>query len=643
MRNRFFFFLDALLLPLASYLAFGVRFEGFQWSDEFTAVLIGFVIASYPVKLLVLYFTGMYRRLWRYASIADLEHTVAACALCALVSLILGAVLLPWLGLIPSRVPLAALLVDAGLMTLFVTGTRFIARSRATRAKRFRRGTERPAIIVGAGHAGLMIARELLENAHLGIHPVGFVDDDRAKHGLRIHNVPVLGAIRDLKRVADSLGVSDVIVAIPSAPGAVIRQIVREASEGGLSTRTVPGLFELVSGEKSVSALRKIEIQDLLRREPIITNTDEVAEIVSGRTVLITGAGGSIGSELCRQLARLQPALIVALGRGENSIFELLQQMRVDFPNVPIEPVIADVRDHMRMQRIFEQYRPFSVFHAAAHKHVPLMEDNVSEAVLNNVLGTRNVVNAAVSVNTDHFVLISTDKAIRPTSVMGASKRIAEYIIHQAAREHPGFVSVRFGNVLGSRGSVVPTFMRQIAAGGPVTITHPDMTRYFMTIPEAVQLVLQAAALRDQGEVFVLDMGEPVRVLDLASDMIRLSGLEIGTDIEIRFSGTRPGEKLFEELFFDPENAVRTTHPKILCVREQSFPKGYSAKLDELIKGAASRPPREVRAMLRQLVPEYVPTTESTPLDSAQGKPSTRTARQAGVSSGAEFDGASVA
>ncbi len=608
MRNRFFFFLDALLLPLATWLAFVARFEGTSFGEQFTLVLVGFLLATYPLKLLVLYAMGMYRRLWRYASIADVERTVAACLLSAGIAAILGAVILPALGLIPSRVPLAALLVDAGLTTVLVTGSRFIARARATRAKRFRRAGERRALIVGAGDAGGLIVRELLQNAQLGLHPVGFIDDDAAKHGLRIHNVPVLGSIADLTKVAKAMGVVDVIVAIPSAPGALIRQVVRDANLVGLTTRTVPGLFELVSGQKSVSALRKVEIQDLLRREPIMTNLDEVSELVTGHTVLVTGAGGSIGSELCRQLARLSPSRIVALGRGENSIFELLQQMHAEFPELKIEPVIADVRDARRLQRIFERFHPHSVFHAAAHKHVPLMEANVAEAVLNNVLGTSNVVASSVAVGVEHFVLVSTDKAVRPTSVMGATKRIAEYIVHRAAIEHPGYVAVRFGNVLGSRGSVVPTFMKQIAAGGPVTITHPDMTRYFMTIPEAVQLVLQAAALRDQGEVFVLDMGEPVRVHDLATDMIRLSGLEVGSDIQIRFSGTRPGEKLYEELFFDTATARQTTHEKILCVREQVFPKGYTAKIDDLVKAAATtRSSRELRRMIAALVPEYVP------------------------------------
>jgi FlaA1/EpsC-like NDP-sugar epimerase len=322
---------------------------------------------------------------------------------------------------------------------------------------------------------------------------------------------------------------------------------------------------------------------------------------------MVTGAGGSIGSELCRQLARLEPKKIVAIGRGENSVFELLQEMGRLFPAVPVRPIIADVRDHTRMESVISQHRPYSVFHAAAHKHVPLMEANVAEAVLNNVLGTQNVVNLCDEYEVEHFVLISTDKAVRPTSVMGATKRVAEHLVHEAAlRRKSGYVSVRFGNVLGSRGSVVPTFLRQIAEGGPVTITHPDMTRYFMTIPEAVQLVLQAAALGDHGEVFVLDMGEPVRVLDLATDLIRLSGLEPGADIEIHFTGARPGEKLFEELFFKGAHVVPTDHPKILRARDSESADHSVESIETLIAAAReNRSESHIRRLLTRLIPEY--------------------------------------
>jgi FlaA1/EpsC-like NDP-sugar epimerase len=611
-RNRLFFLIDVLLLPLATYLSYVVRFEGTEWSADINTTLVAFLVATVPVKLAVLYERGMYRRLWRYASVADVELILSSCAISALLCGGVAVLILPLLSILPQRVPLSVLVLDAGLTTLFVAMPRFFARARLRRERRAGANGGRPAIIVGAGAAGGMIVRELLENSQLGLSPVGFVDDDPAKQGLSLHDVPVRGRISDLDRIAAEHDASDVIIAIPSAPGGIAREIVRRASAAGLTTRTVPGLYEILSGEKSVSALRKLEIQDLLRREPIVTDDLQVRSLVTGRDVLVTGAGGSIGSELCRQLARLQPTRIIALGRGENSIFELLQELHRDFPQVRIDPVIADVRDQRRMQTVFASYRPFSVFHAAAHKHVPLMEANVSEAVLNNVLGTSNVVKCAAMVEAEHLVLVSTDKAVRPTSVMGATKRIAEYLVHEAAHTRSAYVAVRFGNVLGSRGSVVPTFMRQIAAGGPVTITHPEMTRYFMTIPEAVQLVLQAAALGQRGEVFVLDMGEPVRVLDLATDMIRLSGLEVGTDIDIKFTGTRPGEKLYEELFFSAQNVTPTAHPKILRAIESDFPADANAMIAALLEAAsANAQPRELRRLIARLVPEYAGRTDT--------------------------------
>lgn len=603
-RNRIFFVSDIALLPLAALLAYLIRFEGTNWDAGTAFGMTRFVMVAVPVKLALFYLMGLYARLWRYASVTDLELIARASVLSGVVVTVVGGFLLPILDVIPSRVPFSVLVLDACLTGIFVGLPRFAARLSLRRA---RSESARPAIVVGAGAAGGLIVRELLENAKLGITPVGIVDDDPLKQGLRLNNIPVLGKLSDLSSVASRLNVSDVIIAIPSAPGKVVRDVVRRASASGLETRTVPGLYELLAGKKLVTALRGIEIHDLLRREPITTDAAQVSSLVTGQTVLVTGAGGSIGSELCRQLARLDPARIVALGRGENSIFDLLQELHRDFPHVAIDPVIGDVRDERRMQRVFASHRPYSVFHAAAHKHVPLMEANVSEAVLNNVLGTSNVVFCSAMCEAEHFVLVSTDKAVRPTSVMGATKRIAEFIVHEVARDHQRYVTVRFGNVLGSRGSVVPTFMRQIAAGGPVTITHPDMTRYFMTIPEAVQLVLQAAALGDHGEVFVLDMGEPVRVLDLATDMIRLSGLEVGTDIEIKFLGTRPGEKLYEELFFSDSVAVPTVHPKILRARDSDFPADGHDLIQQLIDGATkNHSSGELRRLISALVPEYV-------------------------------------
>jgi FlaA1/EpsC-like NDP-sugar epimerase len=606
LRNRAFFLSDLLLLPICAYIAFAARFEG-AWTPQLDLSFRTFVVVAVLLKLLVLISLGLYRRLWRYASVNDVQTLLQAAAICALIDGALGLVVLPLLGVVDGRLSLAVILLTACLSAVAITLPRLAIRVSGRRDRRLRPRGSRRAIIVGAGAAGGMIVRELSENPQLELIPVAVLDDDRSKHRLRLHNVPVMGALRDLAVVAAHSGATDVVIAIPSAAGRTIRDVVRQANEAGLTTRTVPGIYEILSGEKRVSALRQVEIQDLLRREPIKTDIARVASLVTNRTVLVTGAGGSIGSELCRQLARLGPERIVALGRGENSIFELVQEFKQTLPGVRVDPVIADVRDHSRIARVLAEHRPFSVFHAAAHKHVPLMEANVTEAVLNNVLGTKNVVTLCAQYNVEHFVLISTDKAVHPTSVMGATKRIAELIVHQCAREcKNGYVAVRFGNVLGSRGSVVPTFMRQIAEGGPVTITHRDMTRYFMTIPEAVQLVLQAAAIGEEGEVFVLDMGEPVRIHDLATDLIRLSGLEPGQDIEIRETGMRPGEKLYEELFFESCDVAPTAHPKVLRARDAEASEHRPEDTDALIRAAReNRDDRTIRRLILKLVPEY--------------------------------------
>ncbi|MEO6056328.1 MAG: nucleoside-diphosphate sugar epimerase/dehydratase, partial [Gemmatimonadales bacterium] len=461
-------------------------------------------------------------------------------------------------------------------------------------------------LIVGAGTAGEMIVKELLGHPQLRLNPVGFVDDDRAKRGHRLCDLPILGPLAKIPEIIRRHEVEEVIIAMPRAPGAVVRQVVRAALDSGVKTRTVPGIFDIISGRVAVASLRQVEIQDLLRREPIQTDLDQVRVLATGETVLVTGAGGSIGSELCRQLARLEPAQILLLGHGENSIFDVLAELTERFPNVTTVPIIADVRNRERLRQVFGQYRPYAVFHAAAHKHVPLMEGNIAEAVTNNVLGTKNVAELSAEYGVEHLVLISTDKAVRPTNIMGATKRVAEQIVQEIAETHERkFVAVRFGNVLGSRGSVVPTFLRQIQSGGPVTVTHPEMRRYFMTIPEAVQLVLQAGAIGHGGEVFVLDMGEPVKVLDLATDLIRLSGLEMG-DIEIRFSGTRPGEKLYEELFFDSESAIATDHPKVLRARNGVLPLGLATAVEGLVDGARSgKSDDDMRRLLVRLVPDF--------------------------------------
>jgi len=496
---------------------------------------------------------------------------------------------------------------------------------------------------MGAGDAGAMIVREMQSNPHLGLEPVGFLDDDLGKHDVRIHGVPVLGDRHAILEMVKKHKASQVIIAMPTVPGVEIRDIVHICDEAGVRARIIPGMYEILDGTVSVNQLRDVRIEDLLRRDPVHTDISAVREMLRGKQVLVTGGGGSIGSELCRQILRCEPAALTLVGHGENSIFEITNELTkleagnsklktgnskletessiqhpassIQYPVSSIQPIIADIRFPERIRAVFEEYRPEIVFHAAAHKHVPLMESNEVEAVTNNVLGTRNVVEAAVATGVERFLMISTDKAVNPTSVMGTSKRVAELIVQAAARRTGrAFVAVRFGNVLGSRGSVVPFFQKQIAAGGPVTVTHPEMKRYFMTIPEAVQLVLQAAVLGKGGEVFALDMGEPVRIADLAGDLIRLSGFEPGRDIDIVFTGLRPGEKFYEELFADQEIHKRTQHEKIFVCPNGAGPGcppgEFEAAVDALVRAAHRGEARRVRQLLADLVPEYRPGGE---------------------------------
>jgi FlaA1/EpsC-like NDP-sugar epimerase len=432
------------------------------------------------------------------------------------------------------------------------------------------------------------------------------LDDDPAKQDSKIHGVPVLALLSQMDHILNTQHVDEVIIAIPSAAGKVLRQVTEICHQRGVAFRTMPGLYELLGGSVSVSRLREVDIADLLRREPVQIDTTDLGEVLGGKIVLVTGAGGSIGRELCRQIAQLQPAKLLMLGHGENSIFEVLLDFREAFPSLEIHPLIADVRDLARLTILFERWGPEVVFHTAAHKHVPLMESNIEEAITNNILGTSNIVQAALTQGVERLVMISTDKAIRPVNVMGATKRIAEMLVLDAARRHhKAFSVVRFGNVLGSRGSVVPRFKRQIAKGGPVTVTHPDMMRYFMTIPEAVHLVLQASAMSEGGENYVLDMGEQVRILDLAEDLIRLSGLEPGKDIEVVFSGIRPGEKLREDLWDQGFAFSPTAHPEINQVDSEAAlsTEELNRIVDRLVTLAREGKPEEILSILSETIP----------------------------------------
>jgi FlaA1/EpsC-like NDP-sugar epimerase len=604
-RNRYLVGFDAILLGALPALAYLIRFEGPDWSPADAGALIAFTLIAVPLKLALFVLGGMYNRLWRQATLGDMTSILRTAAVSAVGATILG-FWLPLAGIADVRVPVSVLAFDALATVAVLAAPRLLLKSLYTPSRGLRRDTDPAALIVGAGVAGESIAKETLANPKLGLRLVGFVDDDPDKRSLRLCGLPVLGSLDEIPALIERYHVRELIIAMPEARGSVVRGVVKAARAAGVHTRTVPGVYEILSEQVSLSALREVGIQDLLRREPVTTDLTSVREVFAGGTVLVTGAGGSIGSELCRQIARLEPARVLLLGHGENSIFEIQTALREANPELETVALIADVRDGGRIREIVRTWRPRVILHAAAHKHVPLMEQNVSEAILNNVLGTANVVAAAVEAETEHLVCVSTDKAVRPCSVMGLTKRVAELVVQQAAIEHGrNFVSVRFGNVLGSRGSVVPAFLRQIKAGGPVTVTHPEMRRYFMTVPEAAQLILQAGTLGRCGEVFVLDMGEPVRIVDLAGDLIRLSGLEPGSDIEIRFTGLRPGERLHEEVLIAGESVVPTPHPKVLRAINGELPAGVSARLCVLIAAAEQRQPEPVlRALLTAMVPE---------------------------------------
>jgi len=580
-RNRYLVLVDLVLIVAAILGAFALRFELgplFFYYLPFAYWMIGI---SLVLKPLIFYAFGMYRRMWVYASIRELRLVASAVSTA---SILVTVVLLIFYSLkLFNGFVRSVLIIDWLLSILFFGGVRFLLRLIAENFKSNNLSSpnlvNKRVLIIGAGDAGALVVRELQKNPDLNLTAVGFLDDNNSKMGQQIHGVQVLGTVKDIGKVVESKHVDEVIIAIPSAPGKVIRTIADICRLKGIPFRTMPGMYELIGGKVSINRLREVDITDLLRRQPSHMKEELVGYILSGKKVMITGAGGSIGRELCRQIARWSPSGLILVGHGENSIFESLLEIQETYPSLPLTPVIVDVRDSNRLEAAFKKHQPEIVFHAAAHKHVPLMEMNIDEAVNNNVLGTRNVVEACVKFNVEKLVMISTDKAIRPANIMGATKRFSEMIVLDAAKTTGHAYSVvRFGNVLGSRGSVVPLFKHQIARGGPVTITHPEMKRYFMTIPEAVYLVLQAAGMANGGETFVLNMGQQVRILDLAEDLIRLSGLEPGRDIEIAFTGIRPGEKLSEDLWEEGKKFNPTQHPDIFQLEDNTNLKGAELK-----------------------------------------------------------------
>ena len=554
---------DLLAWSAAPVLAYLVRFDG-RIPSEFVPGMAWLIGLGAVAKLVTVVAFRLNQQSWRHASFRDTVQVGRAVVVGGTVEIAIGLMLNQLMPLPRSVLPLVAVL---GATLLFgVRALRRLLHTAQVSRGRALRDNARRVLIVGAGEAGGLVVRELVRHPEAGLRPVGFLDDDARKRGLTLEGVPVLGSIERLPELLRGGFADQVVLAIGSADGNLVRRVERLAHEGDakVPVRVIPGMYEVLAGDVSVTKLRELRIEDLLRRPSVAVDLAPVRGYLEGRTVLVTGAGGSIGSELVRQLVQVGVAEVVAVGHGENSVFELMQGLHRQGRAGCVRPVIADVRDPGRIRQVFERHHPEVVFHAAAHKHVPFMEADPEQAILNNVEGTQNVLAAARAVGVARLVNVSTDKAVNPTSVMGAAKRIAECLVKDASLEDGvPYVSVRFGNVLGSRGSVIPVFRAQIAAGGPVTVTDPEMQRYFMTIPEAVQLVLQAGALAQPGCVYFLDMGQPVRIAQLAEDVIRLSGLRPYVDIDIEYTGVRPGEKLFEELATAGEQTQPTAHPKV--------------------------------------------------------------------------------
>jgi FlaA1/EpsC-like NDP-sugar epimerase len=604
MRVRYLLLLDAIAIVAAIWAAFAFRFGWFFLTahPEFLLLAAGAVL----LKVATFVMFGVYQRYWRYATFADLMTFVLA-NVAGSVLLGVFAVGLRLFDLIPGlsrTIPPLDLL----FAITFTVGLRASVRAvgEARLAAGYRTQTKkRRVLVVGAGDAGTLVVREMQRNPQLSLEPVGYLDDDPEKRGKRIYGINVLGVLTDLGAVAAHYRIDEVVIALPTAGGSTVRALTERCREAKVAYRAIPGVFELLDGQVSVSRLRNVEIGDLLRR-PQRQPSSSLSTYLKNACVLVTGAGGSIGSELCRQIAAAGPARLVLLGHGENSVFDIAAELRQRHPGLALQAVIADVRDGRRIDRLFREIEPTAVFHAAAHKHVPLMEDNPVEAITNNVGGTRNVVDAAAAVGVQQFVMVSTDKAAAPSNMMGASKRLAELIVQQAAAAHQKpYTVVRFGNVLGSRGSVVPIFKKQIEQGGPITVTHPDVRRYFMTIPEAVHLILEAGGLACGGELFVLDMGEPVRLRDMAADMIRLSGLT-EQDVPITFTGLRPGEKLDEILWEGDAMVEASGRTGIRRVREPRVvaSEDLMPVIDGLMAAAERHDVQRLYSLIRSTLPQ---------------------------------------
>jgi FlaA1/EpsC-like NDP-sugar epimerase len=588
-----------LLLAFTYFVSFLLRFD-FMVTVKYQELFLGSVAVILLVKIPIFAWAGLLRGWWRYAGIDDLLDIVKAATLSSLIIYPVVAVLFRGSGF-----PRSVLVIDLLLTILAVGALRFSVRLYQETSGRHvpRKNT----LVVGAGQAGSAIVRELKQSTELDLNPIGYVDDDESKQGIKIQGVRVLGTTAELRRVVEERHVECVLIAIPSANGSILRKVVDQCT---VDLRILPAIGERINGTH-MSKVRSVQMEDLLGRRPVMLDLANIRQRLSGKVLMITGAGGSIGSELARQLASFEPRRLVLFERAENDLHRIDLELRASFPNLDYVPVVGDILDVRQLRDVIAVHRPQSIFHAAAYKHVPMMEKNCFQAVVNNVFGTYNVALVAKQLGVEDFLMISSDKAVNPTNIMGVTKRVAELVILGLQREHTRFVSVRFGNVLGSNGSVLPLFEQQLARGGPLTVTHPDAQRYFMTIPEAVQLVLQASTMGKGGEIFVLDMGSPLKIADLARNLIRLSGLTPDQDIKIVYSGLRPGEKLFEELKLDVEGIKPTSHEKIRVLDGGTISFSKVTRWLEDLSGLTEA--RNVHGLVRKLqeiVPEYAPSTE---------------------------------
>ena len=597
--------MDVMSIMVASFLAIYIRFD-FAFSKIPQEYLLKFEhLIPYNILVTLVLFAmwRLYKSVWRYASATELLNIVFATTCTALVQLVISL-------LLSERMPRSYYVLYWFLLFCMTCGIRFSYRIlRIVNQKRtdiIGNKKRTNVLLVGAGAAANAILKEIETSRYLNLQVKCIVDDNSGSHGKYMRGVPIVG---DRNRIADAVAeynIDDIIFAIPTANTQTRKEILDICKETGCKLRTLPGMFQLINGDVSVSKLKEVEIEDLLGREPIQVNNEEVLNYVRGKVVMVTGGGGSIGSELCRQIAGHSPKQLIIVDIYENNAYDIQQELRRKYPGLNLVVLIASVRNTLRMDNIFEEYKPQMVYHAAAHKHVPLMEDSPNEAIKNNVLGTYKIAQAADKYGVEKFVLISTDKAVNPTNIMGASKRLCEMVVQMMnQKSQTNFVAVRFGNVLGSNGSVIPLFKKQIAEGGPVTVTHPDIIRYFMTIPEAVSLVLQAGVYAKGGEIFVLDMGQPMKIADLAANLIKLSGYKVGEDIEIKFTGLRPGEKMYEELLMDEEGLKKTANKMIFIGKPIEFDSEAFVEQLEQLREAATSEVEDIRPLVSEIVPTY--------------------------------------